>query len=86
MNKLPSEIRLIVSRETTAGKWDLDGVMKILEREVEARERASAVSYIPPTIVLPTHTTGLSVVFSLHEGYVDILGEIWLIIPFPCTF
>ena len=30
VSKLPSEIRLIVSRETTAGNWDLDGVMKIL--------------------------------------------------------
>ena len=38
MNKLPLEIHLIVSRETTAGKWDLDGVMKILEWKVEARE------------------------------------------------
>ena len=42
VNKLPPEIRLIVSREMTAGRWDLDGVMKILEREVDARERASS--------------------------------------------
>ncbi len=38
VNKLPSEIRLIVSREATAGKWELDGVMRTLEREVEARD------------------------------------------------
>ena len=49
MNKLPSEIRLIVSRETAAGKWDLDGVMKILEQGVEARELAS-------TTRTPAHT------------------------------
>ena len=54
MNKLPSEIRLIMSRETTAGKWDLDGVMKILEREVEARERAS-------TTGTPAHTWEMQV-------------------------
>ena len=54
MNKLPSEIRLIVSRETTAWKWDLDEVMKILEREVEARERAS-------TTGTPTHTRKMQV-------------------------
>ena len=35
--------------ETTAGKWDLDGVMKIPEREVEARELAS-------TTGTPAHT------------------------------
>ncbi len=52
VNKLPSEIRLIVSREITAGKWDLDGVMEILEREIEARERASAGER--------TYTTGSS--------------------------
>ena len=50
VNKLPPEIRLIVSRETTAGRWDLDVVMKILEREVDARERASSTgaSTAPP--------------------------------------
>lgn len=47
VGKLPSEIRLIVSREMTAGKWDLDGVMKILEREVVARERASTTGTPP---------------------------------------
>ena len=31
VNKLPSKIRLIISRETTSGSWDLNGVMKILE-------------------------------------------------------
>jgi len=38
VNKLPSELRLIVSREITTGRWDLDRVMEVLEREVEARE------------------------------------------------
>ena len=41
VSKLPSELCLIVSHETTAEGWDLDDVMKILECEVEARERAS---------------------------------------------
>ena len=38
VNKLPPEIRLIVSREIAAGSWDLDKVMSIVEREVEARK------------------------------------------------
>ena len=43
MNKLPPEIRLIVSREMT-GRWDLDRVMRVFEQEIDARERASASS------------------------------------------
>lgn len=44
VNKLPPEIRLIVSRAMTAEKWDLDQVMTIFEQEVDARECASASS------------------------------------------
>ena len=58
MNKLPSEIRLIVTRETAAGTWNLTGLMSILEREVDAREHASASGVtVPPRrphIQLPT--------------------------------
>ena len=42
VNKLPSEIRLIISRKATSGTLDLDGILKTLEQEVEARECASA--------------------------------------------
>ena len=41
VNELPPEIRLIVSREMAGDGWNLDKVMKIIEREVDARERAS---------------------------------------------
>ena len=44
VNKLPPEIRLIVSREMTGDRWDLDWVMRIFEQGVNARERASASS------------------------------------------
>lgn len=40
VDKLPPEIRLIVSRELTSEKWKLDCILKILEREIEAREHA----------------------------------------------
>ena len=42
MNKLPSEIRLIVSRNLTSEKWDFKDVMQIVEQEVDARERSFA--------------------------------------------
>ena len=38
MNKLPSEIRLIISRELTEEKWDVE---KLMNREVDARERSA---------------------------------------------
>ena len=40
MNKLPSEIHLIVSRVMSAENWELDKIMKSLDQEVEAREHS----------------------------------------------
>lgn len=37
ISKLPPELRLIVSRELNEGEWDLDSMMRIIAREVEAR-------------------------------------------------
>ena len=42
MNKLPPELRLTGSREVVGDKWELDAVMKIVEKEIDARERAAA--------------------------------------------
>ena len=41
VNKLPPEIRLIISCEIARNSWDLDKGMSIIEQEVDARERAS---------------------------------------------
>ena len=45
LTKLPSELRLIVSRSTGEREWDLDGVMTELAEELEAREIASVSSH-----------------------------------------
>ena len=49
LNKLPSELRLIISRKVSERDWNL---MKEVEQEVEARERAqgntSQSTYTPP--------------------------------------
>ena len=37
ISKLPPELCLIVSRELSEGEWDFESMMKIIEREVEAR-------------------------------------------------
>ena len=49
MNKLPSEIRLIISRELTEEKWDVEKLMKIVDREVDARERSATSRTANPT-------------------------------------
>ena len=49
MNKLPPEIRLIISRELTEEKWDVEKLMKIFDREVDARERSATSHSSTPT-------------------------------------
>lgn len=41
LQKLPSELRLVLNREVSESDWNLDELLKKLEREMEARERAS---------------------------------------------
>ena len=48
MKKIPSELCLIVSRETVEDNWDLDSLLKVLEKEIEARERASTNTSAQP--------------------------------------
>ena len=42
MSKLPQELRLIVSRWITDGEWNFEEVMAVIEKEIDARERAGA--------------------------------------------
>jgi len=44
LDKLPSELQLIISREAHDEEWELDNLMKVLEREIDARERAFSLS------------------------------------------
>ena len=41
--KLPSEIRVILSRNFQNDIWQLDDMLKILKREVEAKERSFSI-------------------------------------------
>ena len=56
VNKLPSEVRLIVSRATTRDSWNLDEVMKIFEQEIDARERASLLNISDSSRKMHTRT------------------------------
>ena len=44
MNKLPQDFRLVVTREMGDGDWQLDRLLAIFKRELEARERAVGTS------------------------------------------
>ena len=41
MNKLPSDLRLVISREVKDEEWQLDRILHVFENELEARERAA---------------------------------------------
>ena len=71
VGKFPLEIHLIVNREMTAGKWDLDGVMKILEREVVAGERASTMRTLPqaPLHKTQTHVPTGAALLTSNSGF-----------------
>ena len=57
LNKLPSDIRLIASREISEEDWTLDALLKIVEREVEARERAGGTQARTSERSFPTAST-----------------------------
>ena len=73
MNKLPQVLRLIISREIKDQEWQLDTVMRVLENELEARERAvlhdelrlSAGSQAFPNSQMRPTTSAL---FTKHSG------------------
>ena len=41
MNKVPDEIRLIITKEIKGEDWELDGILEILQGELEAREQSN---------------------------------------------
>ena len=65
INKLPQELRLIASREVKGEEWELDELMKIVEAEIKARERATVTKVsnrVPPTgTTLVAHGANLTV-------------------------
>ncbi len=72
VNKLPPELRLVVTRGMTGDVWDLDRLMTILEQEVSARECA----FIPSTPRrtqprLPTAATLVANSPGFREGQVS---------------
>ena len=46
MNKLPPDMRLVVSRKVPEADWNLETLMKVVDEEIDARERAVLVPVI----------------------------------------
>ena len=40
MKKLPSELKLSLTRKVSATDWNIDKILEVLREELEARERA----------------------------------------------
>ena len=43
MEKLPSNMRLIISRDVDQPEWDLDVLLNTFNHEIEARERCEPI-------------------------------------------
>ena len=41
MNNLPQELRLLVSHDIKDGEWELDSMMCVIKREIDATERSN---------------------------------------------
>ena len=44
ISRLPSELRLLLSRELKEDEWNLESVKEIFQREIEARERSATAT------------------------------------------
>ena len=66
MSRLPAELRLIISRELTEEEWDIEVVMEILQREIEARERSAGAT--SPLAKKPTSQRPPPTALSLTTG------------------
>jgi hypothetical protein len=65
MNKLPHELRVIVSRKVSDEDWESTEVMETIHKEIEARERVEAN---PITPVMKKQYKGIPTAASLLSG------------------
>lgn len=48
MSKLPPDIRIHVARNTSQDVWEIEPLLDLLQREIEAREMSERVKTVPP--------------------------------------
>ena len=65
MDKFPSELQLMISREAHDQEWEVDNLMAVLEQEIEARERAFSLSN---RVAKASSGRNLTTVTSLFSG------------------
>lgn len=71
MNKLPPELQLTVSREIVVDKWELDAVIKTVEREIDEQLQVCVWVGKKQSREPPTAATLLSTDPSLSCAYCD---------------
>ena len=49
MNKVPQEVRLVVSRKDKGGDWELDRLLAVMHQELDARKRAACAGKLQST-------------------------------------
>ena len=60
MKRFPHELCVIISKDAGTESWNLDKMMKIAEKEIEARERAAANDETSTTHTTPTRRSGMN--------------------------
>lgn len=66
MSRLPSDLRLIVSRGLPEEAWTVESMREILRREIEARERSAGAR--PSLQKKPPPSTALSLLTGAHQA------------------
>ena len=72
MSKLPQDLRLVVSRKIKDDKWNLEEVMKVIEHEIDARERAG----VSAGITLPSSGAPKKASKELHTAAALLSSEL----------
>ena len=68
LTKLPSNVRLVVSRNVPDDDWNLDSLMNVIKEEINVRERANSVPVLNCTTKKPSHDGQPTAVFLFVKG------------------
>ena len=68
MNKLPEEVRLFLSRRIPEKDWSMLAVMKVLQEEIQARERVAVDKTAPGRVERQGPHTGATLLSGVGHG------------------
>ena len=77
MSKLPQELRLVASRRVTDSDWDLDSLINVIDKEIDAIGEGCTNPYITSWSLIDNinlirgtdiYVGGLTLTFNLHSS------------------